>query len=292
MESVFSNFSLILTACVALFYFNVIAQVSPASNQAVLFDFDSVPVHSPLPVSQTVSGITAHFSGTGQGYSIQDANVLGFTPKGFSGHVIYPNSIYLADLLIRFDQALTVFSIMYSCQELGCDDAATMRVTAYRSGNLVGTNTKTAGAPGTWPVDTLSCAFPQGFDSVAVHYDSRPPTCKDYGVIYMADNMRVTPLNAAAVPEGGLPETFTLMQNYPNPFNPTTTISFTLPSRAFVSLKVFDLMGMEAAVIVSDKLPAGTYLRQWNADGMPSGIYFYRLQAGPATETKKLILLR
>jgi hypothetical protein len=239
-----------------------------------------------------VNGITAHFSGTGQGYSIQEANVLGFTPKGFSGHVVYPNSIYLADLLIRFDQALADFSIMYSCQELGCDDAARMRVTAYMNGSFVGTSTKTAGNPGTWPVDTLGCSFPQGFDSLVVHYDSRPPTCKDYGVIYMADNMRVTRLNASAVSEGEIPERFTLRQNYPNPFNPTTTISFTLPSRSWVSLKVFDLTGREAAVIVSQKLPAGDYLRQWNANGMPGGIYFYRLQAGSFTETRKLVLLR
>lgn len=166
--------------------------VSPSIAQAVLFDFDNAPSQTSLPISLTVNGITAHFSATGQGYSIQQANVLGFTPLGFAGQVIYPNSVFLADLLIKFDSTLTDFSIMYSCQELGCDDAATMRVTAYMNGSFVGTNTKTAANPGTWPTDTLSCSFLQGFDSVVVHYDSRPPTCQDYGVIYMADNMRVT----------------------------------------------------------------------------------------------------
>lgn len=165
--------------------------ISPAFAQDVLFDFDNAPLHSSLPINQTVNGITAQFTATGQGYSIQDANVLGFTPQGFSGRIIYPNSIFLADLLIKFDTQLTDFSIMYSCQELGCDDAATMRVTAYMNGGFIGTNTKTAGSPGTWPVDTLRCSFLQGFDSVVVHYDSKPPTCLDYGVIFMADNMRV-----------------------------------------------------------------------------------------------------
>ena len=156
------------------FIFSVIAQVSPASAQLVLFDFDNAPLYTSLPIYQTAGGITAHLSATGQGYSIQNANVLGFTPPGFAGRIIYPNSIYLADLLIRFDQTLTDFSIMYACQELGCDDAATMRVTAYMNGSYVGTNTRTATFPGTWPVDTLRCHFPQGFDSVVVHYDSSP----------------------------------------------------------------------------------------------------------------------
>jgi hypothetical protein len=176
-----------------------VALISPASAQAVLFDFDNAPLHSSLPISQTVSGITAQFTATGQGYSIQEANVLGFTPQGFSGRIIYPNSIYLSDLLISFDSTLTEFSIMYSCQELGCDDAATMRVTAYMNGSLVGANTKTASNPGTWPVDTLRCSFTQGFNSVVIHYDKRPPTCQDYGVIFMADNMRVTTYNPVTV---------------------------------------------------------------------------------------------
>jgi len=83
-----------------------------------------------------------------------------------------------------------------------------------------------------------------------------------------------------------------LEQNYPNPFNPSTTIQFTLPSRSFVSLKVFAVIGREVATIVSEELSAGSYSRTWNAANMSSGIYFYRLQAGTFTETKKLILLR
>ena len=88
------------------------------------------------------------------------------------------------------------------------------------------------------------------------------------------------------------PMFFGLSQNYPNPFNPATTISFSLPTGSFVSLKVFDLIGREVAIIVSQELFAGTYTRQWNATNMSSGIYFYRLQAGSFTETKKLILLK
>jgi hypothetical protein len=170
-----------------------------ASAQSVLFDFNNAPLHASLPIDQTAGGITAHFSATGQGFSIQDTSAP-VVPVGFTGRFIYPNSIYLADLLISFDRPLTDFSILYSPQELACDDSCTMRVTASMNGSFVGTNTHTATTPGTWPVDTLSCSFPQGFDSVVVHYDSHPPHCTDYGVIFLADDMRVTPLAGGGTP--------------------------------------------------------------------------------------------
>lgn len=177
-----------------------VAVTFPASAQAVLFDFDNVALYTPLPVNVTVNGITAHLSATGQGYSIQDASVLGFTPQGLSGHILYPNSIYLTDLLISFDSTLYDFSIMYASHELACDDAATMRVTAYLNGSYIGTNTKTATYPGTWPVDILRCSFPRPFNSVVIHYDKKPPTCQDYGPNFLADNMRVTTYNPSAIP--------------------------------------------------------------------------------------------
>jgi len=89
-----------------------------------------------------------------------------------------------------------------------------------------------------------------------------------------------------------IPRGYSLSQNYPNPFNPSTVISFSLPWKAFVSLKIFDVLGREVSTIVSEEMPAGSYSRQWNAANMTSGVYFYRLQAGAFTETKKLVLLR
>jgi len=89
-----------------------------------------------------------------------------------------------------------------------------------------------------------------------------------------------------------LPNKFNLSQNYPNPFNPSTTISFNLPSKSFVSLKVFDALGREVSILVSKELTAGSYSQQWNAENLPSGVYFYRLQAGNYSETRKLILLK
>ena len=165
--------------------------------RAAVFDFDKATLHSPLPIDLTAEGITAHFSGTGQGFSVQQANALGFTPTGFSGLCIYPSSVFAADLLVGFSQPLNDFSILYAPEEYACDSSARMRVTAYVDGVPVGTRTMTADPPGTWPTATLAISLPQGFNSVVIHYDAPPPTGGDWGPIFMADNMNVT----AAIPE-------------------------------------------------------------------------------------------
>ena len=117
-----------------------------AVAQPVLFDFDSAPVHASLPMYLTVDVATGYFSylsAYNYGFSIQPANTLGFTPAGFAGNVIYPNSIYPADLLVSFN---------------------------------------------------LTLSAPQGFNNVVIHY-AAAPACTDYGPIFMADNMYVTPLD-------------------------------------------------------------------------------------------------
>jgi hypothetical protein len=291
LETKLRNRNLYLTVCIALFFFSVIAQVSTVSAQKVLFDFNDAPLLSPLPISQTVNGITAHFSATGQGYSIQNANTMGFLPQGFSGRCIYPSSIYLADLLIKFDQQLTGFSIMYACQELGCDDAATMRVTAYMKGSLAGTNTMTAKNPGTWPVDTLRCSFPQGFDSVVVHYDSPPPTCKDYGVIFLADNMLVTPLIATAI------SNLKIINNgliAPNPVSQSTTISFTLLQSEYIHVAIYDITGRLVKNLFNGTLDTGEQQIIWEAhdDAVKEGVYYLNLSGKNFSQTCKLIVAK
>jgi len=88
------------------------------------------------------------------------------------------------------------------------------------------------------------------------------------------------------------PDAFKLGQNFPNPFNPTTTISFDIPFQTYVSIKVYNLVGQEVATIMSGNMAAGSYTKIWNAEAMPSGVYFYRLQSGSVTDTRKLILLK
>jgi len=89
-----------------------------------------------------------------------------------------------------------------------------------------------------------------------------------------------------------IPKDYTLNQNYPNPFNPSTTISFNLPSSGFTSLKIYNALGKEVAILLNKEVQTGNYEIEWNATGLPSGIYFYQLQAGDFIEMKKMILLR
>ena len=83
-----------------------------------------------------------------------------------------------------------------------------------------------------------------------------------------------------------------LQQNYPNPFNPSTTITFSLSRPGFTTLKLFDMVGREVATLISQNLPAGLHRTKWDASKLTSGIYFYRLQVGAFSQTKKFVLLR
>jgi hypothetical protein len=89
-----------------------------------------------------------------------------------------------------------------------------------------------------------------------------------------------------------LPHAFLLHQNYPNPFNPSTTIRYALPEASVVSLIVYDLLGRTVAVLVDEKREAGVHEAIFDAQGLPSGLYFYRLRTGDFTQTRKLVLLQ
>ncbi|MBP1648999.1 MAG: Por secretion system C-terminal sorting protein [Bacteroidetes bacterium] len=115
----------------------------------------------------------------------------------------------------------------------------------------------------------------------------------DFGVI-------VTPAGLSGIDQEETPATFSLDQNFPNPFNPSTTIQFSLPRSAQVSLTVVNLIGEKVATLVSRRIEQGTHAIQWNASGIPSGMYFYRLEARHDAESpgqafiqvRKLLLLK
>lgn len=92
--------------------------------------------------------------------------------------------------------------------------------------------------------------------------------------------------------EVSLPVKFSLEQNYPNPFNPSTIIKYTLGSKEFVELKVFDVLGNEVSILVNETQEAGTYEIEFSAEGLSSGIYFYKLNSDSHLAIKKMILLR
>ncbi len=89
-----------------------------------------------------------------------------------------------------------------------------------------------------------------------------------------------------------IPTDYTLYQNYPNPFNPTTKIKYSLPKSSFVQLKIFDLLGNEITSLVKGEQTAGYHEVEFNASSLSSGIYFYRLEAGGFSFSKKLILMK
>jgi hypothetical protein len=85
---------------------------------------------------------------------------------------------------------------------------------------------------------------------------------------------------------------FGLAQNYPNPFNPTTTITYNLAKASNVRLVVYNTLGKEVATLANEQKSAGTYRAEFNSNGLPSGIYFYKLNAGNYSEVRKMILMK
>jgi hypothetical protein len=85
---------------------------------------------------------------------------------------------------------------------------------------------------------------------------------------------------------------FELMQNYPNPFNLLTKIRYTVPRSSMIEIILFDVLGNEIQTLVNEEKPIGNYEVEFNATSLPSGIYFYRLQAGSFVETKKMVLMK
>jgi hypothetical protein len=89
-----------------------------------------------------------------------------------------------------------------------------------------------------------------------------------------------------------LPREYQLEQNYPNPMNPSTTINYTLPNRSHVTLTVFNTLGQSVSTLVNGEMEAGYHKVRFDASGLSSGVYFYRLRAGEFVETRTLLLIQ
>ena len=92
--------------------------------------------------------------------------------------------------------------------------------------------------------------------------------------------------------EPSIPDHFSLSQNYPNPFNPTTTISYQLPTDSKVELSIYDMNGHKITSLINGNIKTGYHTVNWDASSYPSGLYFYRLNAGSYSETKKMLLIK
>jgi hypothetical protein len=95
-----------------------------------------------------------------------------------------------------------------------------------------------------------------------------------------------------SVVDGQLPREFVLRQNYPNPFNPSTSIRFGLPVRSLVTLTVYNMLGQQVAMLVEGEQDAGLHEVVFDASGLASGVYLYRMKAGGFLETRTILLLR
>ncbi|HEY9167552.1 MAG TPA: T9SS type A sorting domain-containing protein [Candidatus Kryptonia bacterium] len=102
----------------------------------------------------------------------------------------------------------------------------------------------------------------------------------------------LTGIITAVKPRPGTPETYVLLQNYPNPFNPTTTIEYSVPNNGFVTLKVYNILGQEVTTLFSGVRQAGNYQATFEGAKFASGVYFYRLNAGSVSITRKLVLMK
>jgi hypothetical protein len=111
---------------------------------------------------------------------------------------------------------------------------------------------------------------------------------------YYSNHVDFIPITPADVDEvyGRMPLAVALSQNFPNPFNPTTTIKYQIPELSFVTLKVFDVLGNEISTLINEEKPNGSYEVEFDGSELPSGFYFYKLQVGDYTVTKKMALLK
>ncbi len=135
----------------------------------------------------------------------------------------------------------------------------------------------------------LQIGYPHGiyFGDMAISHDEKIILIVD-GRLYSKDSVYTTSIEK----ERSINDSYYLSQNYPNPFNPSTTISYSLPHNGSVQLKVYDILGREVVTLVNKEQTRGNYKVEFNANNMPSGIYFYRLRSSDFVDTKKMLLLR
>jgi Secretion system C-terminal sorting domain len=146
----------------------------------------------------------------------------------------------------------------------------------------------------THPIEILEVKQPEAYQkegyyptNYSIEYDNNSMLFK----IYIRDFV-YSGTTSIKSKEDKFPATIKLSQNYPNPFNPTTTIKYQIPELSFVTLKVFDVLGNEIETLVNSEKPEGNFEITWNAESVPSGVYFYTLRAGNFVETRKMILMK
>jgi hypothetical protein len=137
--------------------------------------------------------------------------------------------------------------------------------------------------------------FPSGTKEgrvVALGFPFETITVQEVRSQVMGNVLKFFASAATAAPAEELPQTSMLFQNFPNPFNPSTAIRYQLAASSFVTIRVFDVLGREVATLLSEQQTPGHHTLRWDASRFPSGTYFYRLEAGGMSETKRMIILK
>ena len=146
---------------------------------------------------------------------------------------------------------------------------------------------------GTWTYETVADGYP--FNDISMKYIEGKHLLVGYAVAAADGVIMKYTEPVTSVPEdaaNALPSRVQLFQNYPNPFNPSTTLTFTLPHSSTVTLSVFNILGQEVRKIVNEKMEAGTHHVQFDAGGLPSGVYLYRIESDGCTVSRKMVILK
>jgi hypothetical protein len=150
--------------------------------------------------------------------------------------------------------------------------------------------------PGNETDDAISLTLDVSGNIYVIGYSAGIGTSYDFATIKYSQQVGIKEISSE------IPSSFTLSQNYPNPFNPSTTITFEIPSGegwmrnadgvGLITLKVFDVSGREITTLVNEELRPGIYEVTFDGSNLTSGVYFYKIQAGNFTQTKRMVLLK
>lgn len=218
-------------------------------------------------------------------YLFGDAGSTSF--RCFYGGAAGPNNLLLrgpmTDITIPSPVGAQVFHIVYDGTN----------VIVYRNGVLVSTNPRAINMPtGTgFFVGGYSSGFGLSGRMDEFRLVRRALTAGEVLASWNSD-LGGCGITGISQNNNEIPNKFNLSQNYPNPFNPTTNIKFAIPSTGLVKLVVFDVLGREVETLVNEVKTAGNYVVDFNASSLSSGVYFYRIDAGEFTQTKKMLLVK
>lgn len=189
------------------------------------------------------------------------------------------DSIYRWEITLKTKDLVTIYDTLHT------PDSCTADVTLRRLQRFNITDSSTI----QWTNTRNNEIVQQG----SFPYSGGLITIPNVKIYKFSNTLRVVQIPIGIVKNSNsIPSRFQLYQNYPNPFNPITRISFDIPKRGLVVLKIFDILGREVSVLVNEFKQPGRYNINFNSENIASGVYFFRLTAGEFTETRKMMLIK